>query len=156
MITCTFEHGKSASLRHAVTDNIVLDGDKILLVHRAAHLVEGGKWCLPGGYMERDETIAEAAAREILEETGYSVEGLTLFRIIDNPHTRGEDRQNISFVHFCRAGVQTGTPDDESDDMRWFPFDGLPPVAQMAFDHAEIIQQYRTWRNRPVSLPLTG
>ncbi len=115
MITCSFENGNKASLRHVVVDNLVLQGDKILLVRRSGKLSEGGKWGLPGGFVDRDETIKEAAAREIMEETGYTVADLTLFRIIDTPDRPAEDRQNIAFVHFCIAQERTGTPDWESD-----------------------------------------
>ncbi len=43
MIGCTFENGNHASLRHVVVDNLVLQGDRILLVKRAPALIEGGK-----------------------------------------------------------------------------------------------------------------
>lgn len=114
MIGCTFENGNHASLRHVVVDNLVLQGDRILLVKRAPALIEGGKWGLVGGFVDRDETIRQAAAREIMEETGYEVSDITLLRIVDTPDRPGEDRQNIAFVHACTAGRQTGTPDGES------------------------------------------
>jgi ADP-ribose pyrophosphatase YjhB (NUDIX family) len=44
-------------------------GDQILLVKRA-HAPNQGRWSLPGGKKEPDETLAEAAARESKEETG--------------------------------------------------------------------------------------
>ena len=72
MINCEFENGNKASLRHVVVDNLVLKDGKILLVKRTGKLLEGGKWGLAGGYVDRDETVKEAAKREILEETGYT------------------------------------------------------------------------------------
>src|SRR6185312_7100688 len=134
MITCTFENGNRASLRHVVVDNLVLQGDRILLVKRAVQLIEGGKWGLVGGFVDRDETIRQAAAREIMEETGYEVTDITLFRIIDTPDRPGEDRQNIAFVHVCVAGQRTGTPDWESTEVRWFPLSALPEEHEFAFD----------------------
>src|SRR5215471_14320648 len=79
MISCSFENGHKASLRHVVVDNLVLQGDRLLLVKRAAKLSEGGKWGLVGGFVDRDETIKQAVAREIMEETGYEVADITLF-----------------------------------------------------------------------------
>jgi len=156
VITCSFENGRGAALRHVVTDNIVLRGDEVLLVHRSRHLLEGGKWGLVGGFVERDETLPQAAAREILEETGYQVRDLTLLRIVDRPDRPGEDRQNVSFVHFCTATEKRGEPDDESDEQRWFALADVPPAADFAFDHFESLNLYRAFRRQPFSLPIYG
>ena len=154
MITCAFENGHHAALRHVVVDNLVLEGDRILLVKRAAKLLEGGKWGLVGGFVDRDETIRQAAAREIMEETGYEVADITLFRIIDTPDRPGEDRQNIAFVHLCVAGRQTGTPDWESTEIRWFPLSALPAEQEFAFDHYGNIRLYREFLAGGFALPL--
>jgi 8-oxo-dGTP diphosphatase len=105
MINCSFENGNRASLRHVVVDNLVLQDDRILLVKRAPQLIEGGKWGLVGGFVDRDETIKQAAAREIMEETGYEVTDITLFRIVDTPNRPGEDR------HRLRARLRRGPAD---------------------------------------------
>jgi len=139
MIKCEFENGNSASLRHAVVDCLILDDDKILLGRRNKKLLEQGKWSLAGGYVERDETLEEAAQREILEETGYEVSDLKLLRIIDNPDRPAEDRQNIAFVYTCRAGKKVGEADWESDEQKWFSLDSLPPKEEVAFDHFDIL-----------------
>src|SRR5437870_3100985 len=107
MLKCEFENGNSASLRHVVTDNLVIRGDEILMVKRRSELVEGGKWGVVGGFMDRDETIEQSVRREIMEETGYDVSDVVLLRIIDRPDRPNDaDRQNVSFVHFCTAGSQ--------------------------------------------------
>jgi len=156
MITCSFENGNKASLRHVVVDNLVFQGDKILLVKRSGKISEGGKWGLPGGFVDRNETIKEAAAREIMEETGYGVVDVTLFRIIDRPDRPAEDRQNISFVHVCTALAQTGTPDWESSDVQWFPLSALPAEHDFAFDHYSNIRLYREFIANRFDLPLLG
>jgi ADP-ribose pyrophosphatase YjhB (NUDIX family) len=156
MISCAFENGHTASLRHVVVDNLVLKDDRLLLVKRTGKLLEGGKWGLPGGFVDRDETIKQAVAREIMEETGYEVADITLFRIIDRPDRPAEDRQNIAFVHLCRAGPQTGKPDWESDAVRWFPLSALPEEREFAFDHYSNIRLYREHLARGFALPLFG
>lgn len=156
MITCTFENGSKGSLRHVVVDNLVLQDGKILLVKRAPQLLEGGKWGLVGGFVDRDETIRQAVAREVMEETGYEVADITLFRIVDTPDRPGEDRQNIAFVHLCTAGRQSGTPDWESTEVRWFPLSALPEEQEFAFDHYDNIQLYREYRDGRVALPLSS
>ena len=156
MIGCSFENGNHASLRHVVVDNLVLQDDSILLVKRGPQLIEGGKWGLVGGFVDRDETIKQAAAREIMEETGYEVTDITLFRIIDSPNRPGEDRQNIAFVHVCVAGQQTGTPDWESTEVRWFPLSALPEEREFAFDHYGNIRLYRQYLAGSLPLPVFG
>ena len=63
MITCAFEDGHPARLRHVVVHAVVEREGALLLVRRAAHLLEGGKWGLPGGFVDRDETVAQGALR---------------------------------------------------------------------------------------------
>ncbi|MFA4994788.1 MAG: NUDIX hydrolase [Bdellovibrionales bacterium] len=153
MITCEFENGNKARLRHVVVDSLVLMGDKILLVKRAARLIEGGKWGLVGGFVDRDETIKEAVAREVLEETGYTVDKITLFHVIDVPDRPNEDRQNVSFVHFCTALEKIAAADDESDEQKWFSLSALPSKEEMAFDHFSSIQLYQDYLKQPFPLP---
>ena len=66
MITCTFENGKEASLRHRVVVHAIVEKDgKLLLVKRSQKISEGGKWSLPSGFLDRDETAAQAVLREL-------------------------------------------------------------------------------------------
>lgn len=153
MLTCKFENGTSTSLRHAVVDVLVMRDDHLLLIKRAKTLIEGGKWALVGGYIERDETVRHAAEREIAEETGYTVTGLTLLSIIDAPNRPGEDRQNISFVFLCQALKKVGNADTESTEQRWFALSALPPARDIAFDHWSDIQFYQEYRDKPFPLP---
>jgi 8-oxo-dGTP diphosphatase len=151
MIRCEFEHGSQASLRHGVIDAIVTRGQKILLVKRAAKLHEGGKWALPGGYVERGETVWQAAAREVLEETGWTIKNLKLLAINTAPDQPGDDRQNLDFIFSASAGAKTGTPDWESDEVQWFDLQELPANSQIAFDHAKSIALFRRARSDPAS-----
>jgi ADP-ribose pyrophosphatase YjhB (NUDIX family) len=154
MINCTFEDGNKASLRHVVVDTVVTKDDKILLVKRAAKLLEGGKWSLAGGFVDRDETTAQAAAREVMEETGWQVTDLTLLGIKDNPNRRNDDRQNVSFVYFATAAQKTGESDWETDEQKWFSWDELPNDGDIAFDHAENISLYRKYLKDKPALPI--
>lgn len=154
MITCTFEDGNKGLLRHVVVDTIVLKDDKILMVKRTAKLLEGGKWGIVGGFVDRDETTAQAAAREVLEETGWQVKDLVLLRINDNPNRPNEDRQNVSFVYFCQATEKTGEADWESDEQKWFSWDELPDDKNIAFDHTESISIYRKYLKEKSPLPI--
>lgn len=142
MIRCEFENGNKASLRHVVVDVILIKDGKLVMIKRAEKLVEGGKWALVGGYVERDEDIVDAAKREVFEETGYRVKDITLLRIKSNPDRPHEDTQNISFVYFANAGDKEGEHDWEVTDIKVYALDKLPPQEQIAFDHYDDIQAY--------------
>jgi ADP-ribose pyrophosphatase YjhB (NUDIX family) len=135
-------------------DALVLKGGSLLLVKRALSLSEGGKWALVGGFMERDETIRQAAAREVLEETGYEIGALQLLTIRDNPGRPREDRQNIVFVFFCEAGEKVGKPDWESTAQDWFPLDSLPNEELVAFDHYADIELYLDYKKGKIEIPI--
>lgn len=156
MIKCIFENGDNASLRHVCVDTLVVKDDKLLLVKRVDKLLEGGKWGLIGGFVERDETIKQAAAREVLEETGYVVNNIQLLTIRNNPNRPHEDRQNIAFVFFCEAVEKTGQPDWESTVQEWFSFDTLPKEEEIAFDHYDDIKLYIDYKKRGLNLSETS
>ncbi|KKP86981.1 MAG: hypothetical protein UR89_C0009G0002 [Candidatus Roizmanbacteria bacterium GW2011_GWA2_35_8] len=154
MIKCSFEDGGQGNLRHVVVDMIVVKEKQILLVKRAPHLTNGNKYALIGGFMERDESTKEGALREIMEETGYKAEIVSLFRIIDNPNRRGEDRQNISFVYLVKPLEKIGTPDNEVKELKWFDLDKLPSPVEFAFDHLDNIKIYLNYLKTPRPLPI--
>ena len=156
MIKCTFENGHTANLRHVTVDSLAIKDNKILLVKRAAHLTNPNKYALPGGYLDRDETTAQAAVRELREETGYAGTVTDLFRICDNPDRRGEDRQNVGFIYLVQVGEKNGESDDEISEVKWFDLDQLPDEAEFAFDHFEHINRYKTYlgQGTAASLPL--
>ncbi len=158
MITCAFENGNSAELRHVTVSTIVVKDEKILLGKRALVpgkiMLEAGKWGLLGGYMSRDESATEAAAREILEESGWEVTDIQPLLINTNPHRPAEDRQNVDFVFVARATTQHPTKDDEVSRLQWFAPDDLPPQDQIAFDHADALEMYRKNMGHPTNIIL--
>lgn len=155
MIKCFFENGKGAFLRHAVVNVIIVKNNKILLQKRSEKIIEGGKWGLAGGFMEKNETIKKAAEREVFEETGYRINNLTLLTIIDKPNRLNDaDRQSIAFVFFCEAGEKQGKSDWEATEQKWFTFDSLPKKEDFAFDHLEFIEIYLKYKKENLPLPI--
>ncbi|MBI4039505.1 NUDIX hydrolase [Candidatus Daviesbacteria bacterium] len=142
MINCTFEDGGQTSLRHVTVDVLVLKNHQILLVKRVGKLIEGGKWGLAGGFVERDETLEQAVERETMEETGWQVEDIKLLKVNDSPTRPKEDRQNISFIFTCRAVKRTAKSDWESEQIKWFSLNKLPAKEEVAFDHYDNIAYY--------------
>ena len=128
--------------RPAVTVDIAIfmpkDGDySILLIQRLEEPFKG-LYALPGGFMEIDETLEEAAMRELKEETGVSTPHLTqvsTFSALDR-----DPRGRV--ISTCFAAIVDDTdhiqPQAGSDaaHLDWFNIYDLPPLA---FDHAQVV-----------------
>jgi len=145
LIICEFENGSKTSLRHATVDVVVFskDREKVLLVKRASHLhLEAGKWVVPGGYVDRNEHITNAAKREVLEETGYQLESIEFVKFTDNLQKPGDDRQSITFLHHAIVGKKVQDPDDESEEVKWFDLSQLPAKEEIGFDHYEYLEKF--------------
>ncbi len=154
MITCTFEKGYKASLRHVVVHAIVEKDGKLLLEKRTGDILETGKWALPGGFLDRDETASEGVLRELKEETGWEGKIISLFRINTKPDRPHEDRQNVAIDFLVKATKQISAPDRESSKVEWIQIDKLFPLSEFAFDHGESIGLYLKYRKTPFPLPL--
>lgn len=154
MITCTFEDGGKGMLRHVVVHGIMENEGKLLLVKRAGPILETGKWSLPGGFINRDETAPQAIVREMKEETGWDCEVYALFRINSSPHRPHDDRQNIAFDFLLRPIKETGPRDSENSNVEWIPFHKLLSFDKYAFDHGESIRLYIAYRKTSFPLPL--
>ena len=126
--------------RPAVTADIAVlrleELPEILLVQRKAHPFKD-MWALPGGFMEMEESLEEAARRELVEETGIKAGELIRFDTYDKPG-RDPRGRTITQVFVMIWKKEMGTPEAGSDaaDLRWFPLNELP---EMAFDHAIIL-----------------
>ena len=66
----------------------VFDGERVLLVRERSD----GRWTLPGGWVDVNDSPSEAVAREIREESGYEARAVKLAALVDknrHPHPRG-------------------------------------------------------------------
>jgi len=153
MFTCIFEDGGKASFRHVVVHALVEKDNSLLLVKRAGSILESGKWSLPSGFLDRDETAAECALRELKEETGWKGKVIALFRINSNPDRPHEDRQNVALEFLIKPLRKVGEPDQESSKVEWIPITKLLPFTDFAFDHGQSIELYLKYRKQPFPLP---
>jgi 8-oxo-dGTP diphosphatase len=154
LITCEFEDGNAAALRHVTADVVGVRNGTVLMVKRADFLVEGGKWALPGGYMDRDERLADIARREFQEETGHECSNLRLFDIDSRPERPGNERQNVTAVFLVDVGDQVSEPDHESTEMAWFTFDEISNRDDVAFGHDQYTDAVARYMNERFTLPL--
>jgi len=114
--------GKKANLA-LVCSAIIFDDsrEKVLLTRRA----DNGKWCLPGGHMEAGESTTEACAREVLEETGLTVNVGRLIGVYASPHriTEYADGNKFQSVVMCfQAEAISGelTISDETTEFGYY------------------------------------
>jgi 8-oxo-dGTP diphosphatase len=106
--------------RPAVTvDNLILklddDGCSILLIRRGRHPAYG-MLALPGGFVEMDETLEAAAARELFEETGLS--GIPLIQLSAYGEPNRDPRMRIitvAYVAIISKDVNVKAGDDADD-----------------------------------------
>ena len=105
---------------------VVLQDDHVLLVRRA-NPPEAGRWSFPGGRVEPGERMADAAAREVREETGLDVESS---RPLDWVERIGPDHHFV-IVDFAAtvSERQTPTPGDDAADARWVHLDEISTLA---------------------------
>lgn len=111
---------------------VVEKRDGVLQVAIIARINRGGRleWCLPKGHPEGDETHAEAAVREIEEETGIAGSVLAPLGSIDYWFTVSGHRVHKTVHHFllrATGGFLTieNDPDHEAVDVAWIPLDEL-------------------------------
>lgn len=159
MITCTFENGNKATrgLRHVTVGAIVInDKNQVLLVKRAENMHNGGKFTIPGGFLDRDEDTKQGTLRELKEETGYEGEIISLFRINTCPTRPKEDRQNVDFIYIVKLLGGESTENSEVTNIVWVGKDDLPEDAEFAFDHRDSIMKYFDYLEQEFPLPIIG
>jgi 8-oxo-dGTP diphosphatase len=111
-------------------------GLEVLLVRRGGPPFEG-MWALPGGFVGMDEELADAAARELAEETG--LEGVDLVQIgaFGRPGRDPRGRNiSVAFTALIADAGPAVRGGDDASEARWFSVDAAPPLA---FDHAGIL-----------------
>lgn len=113
-----------------------------------------GMWNMPCGYLDFDETTADAVIREVYEETGVKVNPASLYfwKFIDSPT---HDKQNVSFRYYSIADAQPGIisvgtgnnrggEENEVEAVAWIPIDYIDEY-QWAFGHDDIIREFAEW-----------
>ncbi len=93
---------------------------------------DDGSWSIPGGAVNVGETWAQAAARECLEETGWTVQIIGLLGIYSEPATqmhrypRGDIVQLFGVVFLAIPTSRVGACDGEASQVAWFELGNLP------------------------------
>lgn len=101
------------------------------------------RWALPGGWVADSESLADAAARNLLETTALEptyLEQLYAFGEVD----RSPTGRVVSVIYWALVRAEEAERAAEGDNVRWFSADELP---ELAFDH-NVIVDYALWRLR--------
>jgi 8-oxo-dGTP diphosphatase len=110
---------------------------RVMLVERDLEPFRG-VWAIPGGFVRRGETLEEAAARELREETGITEVFLEQLYTFGDP-ARDPRGWVVSVAYYALVSPEKHHVRAATDarQARWFPVDALP---RLAFDHAEILK----------------
>jgi len=109
---------------------------KLLLVKRRYEPFKD-KWALPGGFIEIDEELEDAVARELAEETGLVDVPLEQMHTFGNVGRDPRGRQiTIVFMGIATEGEERIKAGDDAKEVKWFDIEKLPK--DMGFDHEKI------------------
>jgi len=118
---------------------IELDSGGIVLIKRKNPPLG---WAIPGGFIDYGESAEDAALREAQEETTLKVQLVELLHVYSDPK-RDPRHHTISTVFIAEAsGIPHGA--DDAAEAQVFTEGNLP--APLAFDHAQILQDYFTYK----------
>lgn len=142
---CGYTEGMSYSYEYPrpslTVDCVVFSpGDEDLLVLLIQRDLDpfAGYWALPGGFVEMEESLDEAAHRELREETGVSgvrLEQLHTFGAVDrDPRGRVVSVAYYGWVELAEHELEAAT---DARQAGWFPVRDTPPLA---FDHQQIVR----------------
>ncbi|MFC0876525.1 NUDIX domain-containing protein [Saccharicrinis sp. FJH2] len=133
--------------RPMVTVDIILisksEPESILLIQRKNEPYKS-RWALPGGFVEMDEDLKDAAKRELQEETGIILKELNQFKAYGtvNRDPRG---RTISIIFYMILDEKLdAVAADDAGDADWYTMNTLP---DLAFDHKTIIDDFLMFRN---------
>ena len=112
----------------------------MLLVKRARWPFEG-EWAIPGGFIHMDESLEDAARRELAEETGIDVGEVYLEQLYTFGRPGRDPRTRVITVAYMAVVPSSELQPEAGDDAaeaEWWSMYNLPE--KLAFDHTDILE----------------
>ena len=128
---------------------VVLKEENVLLIRRGRppRLLE---WSLPGGAQSVGETVQVTARREVLEETGVSIQNPQFLEVVDSiiKDDDGRVKFHYTLIDYW-ANWESGTPEsaDDAQHAEWVPFHKLGEL-KLWTKTVEVIEKARSLRNQ--------
>jgi 8-oxo-dGTP diphosphatase len=140
-VSHTYEHPRPA----LTVDCVVFGRDesnnlRVLLIRRGLAPFNG-EWALPGGFVKMEETLEDAARRELEEEAGLTEVFLEQLYTFGAVHRDPRERI-VSVAYYALVNLSEHAPKAATDaaDAKWTPVSEVP---KLAFDHDEILRAAR-------------
>lgn len=132
----TYKYPRPALTVDCVIFGLDDDDLKIMLIQRALEPFKE-RWALPGGFVNMEETLEEAARRELMEETGIENVFLEQLYTFGNVERDPRDRV-VSVTYYALVNLEGHHIEAHSDAMNaaWFSINDIP---ELAFDHDTIL-----------------
>ncbi len=143
-MTYTYEYPRPAVTVDLVIFTIADNDLKVLLIRRGGEPFKN-RWALPGGFVEIDESLEKAAARELKEEAGVTNVYLEQLFTFGEPKRDPRGRViSVSYFALVDAEQQRIRAASDATEAEWRSVFNPP---KLAFDHKKILD-YAVWRLR--------
>jgi ADP-ribose pyrophosphatase YjhB (NUDIX family) len=118
-----------------------VDG-RVLLVRE----ISDGRWTLPGGWADVNQSAAECVVREIAEESGFEARALKLAAVRDYQKS-GHPPRHVDSIYkmffICEITGGSARASDETSEADFFPRDALPPLSLGRTTAAQIDRMFQ-------------
>src|SRR5690349_9452662 len=126
-------------------DVIIARDSKILVVKRKKNPFKD-EFAIPGGFINENETVEQAAVRELMEETTLPVRLIEILGVYSDP--KRDPRKHIITTVFVGEIIDDKNIEpiagDDASDTKWIPIGSIQDFT-FAFDHKRILNDFVKW-----------